>query len=120
MMSIELRNLRRLRQRGAAALCRLLQRGPAALRRLASAEFCLLLLGIGCFTGAQAAEAVVGVTPPNPVVVQPTAPMNPVAAPTAAPEAGAATGGKAAQAPGKPKAGKPVAKTRAKAKAKRR
>jgi 2-oxoglutarate decarboxylase len=81
--------------------------------RLASADFCLLVLG-SCFAAAvQAADAPAVVTPPKPVVLQPTAVMAP---PPPVPEAAEATptpaakGGKVKKTAKTAKATKPAAK----------
>jgi hypothetical protein len=81
--------------------------------RLASADFCLLVLG-SCFAATvQAADAPAAVTPPKPVVLQPTAIMAP---PPPVPEAAeampapAAKGGKVKKTAKTVKATKPVAK----------
>lgn len=81
--------------------------------RPASADFCLLVLG-ACFAAAvQAADAPAVVTPPKPVVLQPTAvmaPPPPVPEATEATPAPAAKGGKAKKTAKTAKSTKPVAK----------
>lgn len=54
--------------------------------RLAKADFCAFALLLACgLTGAQAADQAAAVTPPKPVVLQPTAAMAPP--PPSVPEA---------------------------------
>lgn len=80
--------------------------------RLASAEFCIFALGALFLGGVQAADQAPAVTPPKPVVIQPTAAMAPP--PSLVPEASetapapTAKGGKAKKAGTAAKSGKAV------------
>lgn len=81
-------------------------------RRPAGTDFCLWLLGACCVASVQAADTVVAVMPPSPVVVQPIT----LAPPPAAPQATEAVAQPTAKSGAKPKkavkaTGKPKVKS---------